>query len=62
MDDRFSCTLWSAWRLTLIHHHDDLSAKVFFVKAKCLFAIPAKVQLRIYLRRYLFLVLVVTMK
>jgi hypothetical protein len=43
MDDRFSGVLWSAWRLTLIHHHDDLSAKVLFVEAKRLFAVPAKV-------------------
>ena len=43
MDDRFSCALWSVWRLTLIHHHDDLSAKVLFVEAEGLYAVPAKI-------------------
>src|ERR1700677_2855000 len=52
MDDRFSCALWSSWRLTLIHHHDDLSAKVLFVEVKGLFTITAKVQVRIKFHRY----------
>ena len=52
-NDRFPCSAWRAWCLALIHHHRNLAAKMFFIEAECLFAIPAEVQLRIKVHGYL---------
>src|SRR3954453_2648248 len=56
MDNLTSGSMRRARRLGLIHHHGDLSAKVFLVESERLFAVAAEVQLRIDLHRNSLLV------
>src|SRR2546423_7782374 len=53
MDDRLPRAARRARCLALVHHHRDLAAEMLFVEAEGCFAIPAEVQLRIELHRFL---------